>query len=47
MGPVADSQKITFDEPQIGPAGRPLEIELSRRAAGATGPGLGRDSSST
>jgi len=29
LGPVADSLKITFDEPQIGPAGRPIEVELS------------------
>ena len=29
FGPVADSLKITFDEPQIGPAGRPIEVQLS------------------
>lgn len=29
LGPVADSQKITFDEPLIGPQGRAIEIELS------------------
>ena len=29
LGPVADSLKITFDEPQIGPQGKAVEIELS------------------
>ena len=28
-GVIPDAQSITFDEPQLGPGGRPIEIELS------------------
>lgn len=29
LGVIPDAQSITFDEPTIGPGGRPIEIELS------------------
>jgi hydrophobic/amphiphilic exporter-1 (mainly G- bacteria), HAE1 family len=29
VGVIPDAQSLTFDEPQMGPSGRPIEIELS------------------
>ncbi len=29
VGVIADAQSLSFDEPQLGPGGRPIEIELS------------------